>query len=147
MALNVSVDVPTSKDGAAAIDRGVRKWLQDAAAFAFAQSQELVPQDRGTLLQSGFAPEETSDGAIRWGYRANHAAPMEFGTEPYYPPLQPLLEWSERVTGSKGLGFYVARQKIPTEGIDAQPYVRPAAEKQEQWYEANDVQEFIENEL
>jgi len=130
-----------------AIDKGVRQFLQDGAAVGFAHSQELVPQDRGTLLQSGFPPEETQDGAIRWGYRANHAGPMEFGTSPFYPPLQPLLEWSERVTGDKGLGYYVARVKIPEEGIDAQPYVRPGREKQMQWYDAHDISEFIENEL
>jgi hypothetical protein len=98
-------------------------------------------------LQSGFPPEWTSDGILRWGYRANHAKPQEFGTDPYYPPLQPLLEWSQRVSGAKGLGFYVARHKIPEEGIDAQPYARPGREKQSQWYRANDVGRFIEEEL
>lgn len=147
VALNVSVDVPTSKDGATAINKGVKKWLEDGASVGFAQSQELVPQDRGTLLQSGFPPEETSDGAFRWGYRADYARPMEEGTAPFQPPLQPLLEWSERVTGDKGLGYYVALHKIPEEGIDAQPYIRPGAEKQRKWYDAHDIRNFIEDEL
>lgn len=147
MALNVSVDVPTSKDGATAINKGVKKWLEDGASVGFAQSQELVPQDRGTLLQSGFPPEWTSDGALRWGYRADYAIPMEEGTQPFQPPLQPLLEWSERVTGDKGLGYWVALKKIPEEGIDAQPYAKPGAEKQKRWYDAHEISQFIEDEL
>jgi hypothetical protein len=147
MALDISVDVPTSKDAGGAIDTGVRKWLEDGASVGFAQSQELVPQDRGTLLQSGFPPEWTTDGAIRWGYRANHAMPIEEGTAPFYPPLEPLLEWSKRVSGDTGLGYYVARVKIPEEGIDAQPYAEPGAEKQSRWYDANDIGRFIEDQL
>jgi hypothetical protein len=72
---------------------------------------------------------------------------MEFGTEPYYPPLQPLLEWSERVTGGKGLGYYVAREKIPNEGIDAHPYARPGAEKTKQYLKGNSFGEYLDNEL
>jgi len=147
MPINVSVDVPTRKDASSAISKGVKQWLEDGAAAGFAQSQELVPQDRGTLLQSGFPPEWTSDGAIRWGYRANHAKPMEFGTEPFQPPVEPLLEWSQRVSGGTGLGWYVATVKIPEEGISAQPYARPGKRKQEQWYDARDVGRYIEDQL
>lgn len=146
MALNVSIDVPTSKDASGAINRGVKKYLEDGAALGFAHSQELVPQDRGTLLQSGFPPEWTSDGVLRYGYRADHAPYMEFGTEAFWPPIAPLKAWAERVTGDPGFGYYV-QQKIAEEGIDAQPYLRPAREKQKQWYKANDVGRFIEEEL
>lgn len=147
MAINVSVKNTVSKDAGSAISTGVKQYMEDGADVGFAQSQELVPQDRGTLLQSGFPPEWTSDGSLQYGYRANHASHMEFGTEPFQPPVAPLVEWSERVTGGPGLGYYVALHKIPTEGIDSQPYLRPAADKQKRWYSSRDIAEYIENEF
>ena len=147
MALNVSINQTVKKDAGPALRKAQKKRLMDGADVGFAKSQELVPQDRGTLLQSGFQPTETSDGAIQYGYRANHAGPMEFGTDPFQPPVEPLLEWSERVTGDKGLGYYVALQKIPEEGIDPQPYLRPGAEKQKQFYKANPLSQYLDREL
>jgi hypothetical protein len=72
---------------------------------------------------------------------------MEKGTQPFQPPIQPLLEWSERVTGGTGLGWWVATVKIPEEGIEAQPYAKPGAEKQKQWYEANSLGQYLDREL
>lgn len=146
MALNVSIDVPTSKDASGAISKGVKKYLEDGAGHGFAHALELVPQDRGTLLQSAFEPEWTSDGALRWGFRAGHAKPQEFGTQPFAPPLDPILDWAERVTGDRGFGYYV-HWKIRQEGIDAQPFARPGREKQAQWYKARDIGKFIDEEL
>lgn len=147
MALNISVSNTVTKDAGSAIQKGTKRYLRDGADVGFAHSQELVPEDRGTLRQSGYPPEWTQDGAIRWGYRASHAMPIEKGTDPFYPPIQPLLEWSQRVSGGTGLGWYVARIKIPNEGIDAQPFAQPGAEKQKQWYDANEVGRYINEEL
>lgn len=147
MVLNFKTDVTVSKDASGAIRAAQKHRLKDAMDVGFAHSQELVPQDRGTLLQSGFPPEEDNAGNLRWGYRANHAWPMEKGTEPFQPPIQPLLEWSERVTGNQGLGWYVATEKIPNEGIDAQPYAQPGVEKTKQWLNSRGFREYLENEL
>lgn len=146
MALNISVSNTVSKDAGKAIRAGVKQYLEDGAQKGYNFSQEVVPEDRSTLRMSGYEPEWTQDGAIKWGYRSDHAAPMEFGTDPYWPPIKPLIEWGQRVAGSKSLGFYV-QWKIAQEGIDAQPFMRPGAEVQEQWYDARDVREYIENEL
>jgi len=72
---------------------------------------------------------------------------MEEGTDPFYPPVKPLIEWSERVTGDPGLGYYVAKHKIPTEGIDAQPYLEPGAEAAVDWFNRNSVSSYIEGEF
>jgi len=144
--LELNIDVPVRKDASGAIREGQRQRLRDAMDVIFANSQELVPEDRGTLRQSGFPPE-WRNGQIEAGYAARHAIPMEYGTQPFYPPLQPLLEWSERVTGDKGLGYYVAQHKIPEEGITAQPYLRPSIEKGKQWLKTHDVGEYINDEL
>jgi len=127
-----------------------RKWAKKGADKGFAVSQENVPQDRGAgggLLGSGFQPEFTNSGVLRWGYRARQAKPMEFGTDPFHPPTKPLVEWAERVAGDPGLGYYVANEKIPTEGIDAQPYARPGQKAQENWYQSNPFSDQFEDNL
>jgi hypothetical protein len=113
-----------------------RERLEQAGELGFAISQNEVPVDRGTLKQSGFPPEFREDDLV-FGYTADYAEPMEEGTDPFQPPIQPLLEWSQRVSGGDGLGWYVATQKIPEEGIDAQPYLAPAAERMQTWLDNN----------
>jgi hypothetical protein len=113
-----------------------RERLEQAGELGFAISQNEVPVDRGTLKQSGFPPEFREDDLV-FGYTADYAEPMEKGTDPFQPPIQPLLEWSQRVNGDTGLGYYVATQKIPEEGIDAQPYLAPAAERMQTWLDNN----------
>jgi len=144
--LEINIDVPIRKDASKAIREGQKQRLKDSADYGFAHSQERVPEDRGTLSRSGFTPEWVG-GGIQWGYTASHALPMEKGTQPFQPPIEPLLEWSERVSGGTGLGWYVATVKIPEEGIDAQPYAKPGAEKQKQWLKTHDLGEYIDNEL
>lgn len=147
MALELEIDHTISKDASGAISRASKKRTMDAMAKGFAVSLEHVPEDRGTLRQSGFSPTQRDDGSIVFGYRAGHAAPMEYGTDPFYPPVQPLLEWSKRVTGDTGLGWYVAKHKIPEEGIDAQPYMSPAADAVKEWLDSNSFGDYLEDEL
>ena len=130
-----------------AVERGVKKWMKDGATAGFNFSQEVVPQDRGTLLQSGVPPQMRNDGSVVWGYNAPYAKPMEFGTDPFFPPVQPLVEWAERVADDPGLGYYVAKQKIPTEGISEQPFARPGVEEQKRWYRSHSASSYIEDEL
>ena len=120
-----------------------RQRRMDAASVGFSVSQEEVPQDRGQLQQSGFPPEERNNGDIVYGYTAPYAEPMEEGTDGFYPPLAPILEWSERVSGDVGLGFYVAREKIPNEGIDAQPYLAPSADRVEAWLDSHGLEQYL----
>jgi len=143
--LEINISNPIDKDASGAIQEGQRQRLRDSADYAFAHSQERVPEDRGTLRQSGFPPE-WSNGAIQWGYAAAHAKPQEFGTAPFWAPIEPLLNWAERVTGDRGFGYYV-QQKIAEEGITAQPYARPAAEKQKQWLKTHSLGEYMEDEF
>lgn len=122
--IRAAVSVRTNRDAAGAVRRGVHDGLMDAADTGFERSQAEVPVDRGTLLQSGFPPEERPDGSIVWGYTARHARAIEEGTTPFTPPLQPLLDWGRRV----GVPGGAVWQKIREEGIDAQPYVKPGVD-------------------
>jgi len=110
-----------------------RERIKDAADLGFSVSQERVPVDTGTLQQSGFAPE-FRDGDVVFGYTARHAAPMEYGTEPgHTPPIEPSKRWAERIGKDPGFGVWVATQKIPAEGVEAQPYLAPAVERMKPW--------------
>jgi len=110
-----------------------RKRVKDAAKLGFAVSQEKVPHDNGTLEASGFAPEFRGEDVV-FGYTARHALPMEEGTEPgHTPPIEPLKRWAERIGKDPGFGVYVATQVIPENGVQAQPYLEPAAERMAPW--------------
>jgi len=136
-----------SQNGSEAVRKGVRKWMLDGATAGFNFSQEVVPQDEGTLLESGVPPQVRKDGSVEYGYTEPYAPHIEFGTDPFFPPVQPLVEWAERVADDPGLGYYVAQEKIPTEGIDAQPFARPGKEEQKRWYSSHDVSEYVEKNL
>jgi len=108
-----------------------RKRLMDAASVGFAHSQQMVPQDRGTLAQTAFPPEFRGDDVF-FGYTQPYAEAMEEGTRPYYPPIEPLKAWARRKGLPEGVA-YAVQQKIGQEGIDAQPYLEPAAERMQSW--------------
>jgi hypothetical protein len=105
-----------------------RDRIKEAAELGYSVSQERVPVDEGTLQSSGFKPERRDEDVV-FGYTAAHAEAMEYGTPPKEVPTAPLVEWAERVANDPGLGYYVANVKIPTEGVDSQPYLRPAFDR------------------
>jgi len=122
--VDLEVDI-TSED----VLQAHRERIKEAADRGFSVSQEHVPVDTGTLKQSGFAPEFRGEDVV-FGYTARQAAPMEFGTEPgHTPPIEPLKRWAERIGKDPGFGVWVATEKIPAEGVDAQPFLNPAAER------------------
>jgi len=146
--METSVEYDSIDDYPQKVQEGIYTYLKDSAQAGQNMALEEVPEDRGTLRKSlaQFVPQER-DGSIVWGIGGQpHAAPMEFGTDPYWAPIQPLIEWAERVAGDPGLGYYV-QWKIAQEGIDAQPYLRPGAEIQEEWLKSHDVSSYIEDEL
>ena len=134
LSAEVSLDIDVSTDD---ILEAHRKRLKTAGELGFAVSQEEVPVDTGTLQQSGFGPEFRGEDMVI-GYSARQAAPMEFGTEPgHTPPIQPLVRWAQRIGKDAGFGYYVARVKIPQDGVEANPYLRPAAERMRMWLDSH----------
>jgi len=81
----------------------------EAASTGFAVMQENIAQratDRGTMGQDAFPPERR-EGRIVYGIGGTSAAyglAQEEGTEPFTPPIQPLLDWGERKFGSEDMG-------------------------------------------
>lgn len=126
--IDLNVDI-TAED----VMQAHRDRVKQAAELGFSVSQEKVPVDTGTLQQSGFPPEFRGNDVV-FGYDARQAAPMEYGTEPgHYPPVDPLVRWAQRIGKDAGFGYWVARHKIPEEGIEPQPYLRPAAKRMKPW--------------
>lgn len=130
-----------------ALRRAQRRRAEDAMAKGFAVSQERVPEDRGTLRQTAVPPEWRAPDEIAFAYTQPYAQALEEGTQPFQPPVQPLVEWAERVTGDPGLGYYVALEKIPSEGIDAQPYAEPGADAVARYLDANPLGDYLDDEL
>lgn len=118
-----------------------RQRRMDAATKGFAVANELVPEDRGTLRQSMFQPERRGDDVV-YGATAPYAEPMEFGTDPFVPPLRPLKEWAGRVLGDESLGYPV-QQKIAEEGVNAHPFLRPSAEEAQAYLATHPLSDYI----
>lgn len=146
MPVDFEVSHTIDKDVSGSVRRAQRRRLTDAMDKGFAISQEKVPEDRGTLRQTAFQPQ-WEDGVVKWGYTQPYALPMEEGTQPFQPPVKPLVEWAKRVAGDEGLGYFVALHKIPQEGIDAQPYAKPGAEAAKKWLKANPLGTYLDREL
>jgi len=54
---------------------------------------------------------------------ASYSAAMEWGTRPFYAPIQPLKEWARRQLGDEKLG-YAVQAKIAKFGVRAHPFMR-----------------------
>jgi len=80
------------------------------------------------------------------GLHGSTSGPNGIRHRPFLP-TRATLEWSRRVSGDEGLGWYVAREKIPKEGIDEQPYLRPSAEIAQEWLQSHDFSDYFEREF
>lgn len=143
--IGAETSVEKNIDASNAVSKANKRRLRDAMDKGFAVSQEQAPEDRGTLRQSGFPPEWRHN-RFQFGYRANHAGPMEFGTDPFWPPIDPLLEWAERVIGDKSAG-YAVQKKIAEYGIDPQPYIRPGRDAVRDYLNRHDFSRYLDDEL
>jgi len=146
--IDLGVDTDSIDDVSGKITRGVERYLIDGAQFGQNIAMEEVPEDRSQLRMSmaQFVPE-VRDGSVVWGTSdAPHALPIEEGTEPFWAPIQPLIEWANRQGEDEGLA-YAAQWKIAQEGITPQPYLSPGAEAQADWYARHDIDGYIEDEL
>ena len=151
MVINVSVNVSKIDNMGAKTRAGVLEYLKTGADKGVAVASDRVPVDRGAgggLLSGIFEPEVENDRVV-WGIRdMPHARPIEEGTAPgHYPPLEPLQEWAQRIGKDKGFGWWVARVKIPEEGIEPQPYIAPGRDAQLRYYRSHDASDFIDRQF
>lgn len=95
---------------------------------------DKAPVDLGGLRESiTVFPQILSD---QYVLRVNqsYASSLEYGSRPYYAPIKPLKDWASRKLGREEIA-YAVRAKIAREGIQAQPFLRPAFfQVQNYWY-------------
>lgn len=142
--MGANVDVTIDRATLIGVKEAQQQRLLDSADVGFAISQERVPVDRGTLQQTALEPQ-IYNGDIVWGYTRPYADDVEFGTEPYRPPLADLEAWGKRVAGSEEFGRKVW-SKIAQEGQSEQPYVRPGITRQKEWLKRHGIDEYLNNE-
>jgi len=83
------------------------------------------PTDRGYMRQNiTVFPKILSDKYVLTS-KAEYSEAIEYGTKPFYAPIEPLKGWARRVLGDEGAA-YAVRAKIAKFGITAQPFMRPA---------------------
>ena len=124
-----------------ALNDSLEGAAQDIAERIEGQAKQNAPVDRGagggliSRIESVVEAVGETLIEIRVGSNADQAAPMEYGTDPFFPPPSELRGWARRVLGAddpETAAFLVAR-KISETGIDAQPYLRPAFEENLEW--------------
>jgi len=118
-----------------------------AATTGFSVMLELMPEDRGQLKQEALEPTVRGDKIVYGvGGGLPYAMAQEFGTPPYTPPIQPLLDWGERQLGSEAAGAAVW-QKIREEGIDEKSFLRDSLDAAEEVLNGTDPSEVIDNQI
>ncbi len=119
------------------------RYLERATNEGFKYSQFLVAEDTGTLRRSAFPPrpiqQRFTDG-WEYGYTTKYAEFIEFGTDPFIPPIQPLIDWARRQGKDEGFA-YAVRNKIMQEGISEQPYLRPSLQEIRAYIRRHDVED------
>lgn len=95
----------------------------DADKLIEREVQERIPTSHGTLRTSVFSEEQVSATGVLGvvGTPLNYAIPVELGTRPHMPPIEPLMDWVKQnlsIQGEKaarGAAFAIAK-KISVRG-------------------------------
>jgi hypothetical protein len=145
MVINVSTKRTINTNASEALRDAQRKRMLDAMDYAFAQGQDRVPVSSGSLLQSGYEPTWDGD-TLHFGWRADHAEPVEFGSQPHWTSVENLKKWARRVLGDESAA-YAVQKKIAEKGTEAQPFARPARDAAKRYYSGHPLSEYLSRRL
>ena len=121
----------------------------EAMSAGFSAMLENINQratDRGTMAQDSFQLRQ-EDGRIVYGIGGTSAVyglAQEEGTEPYTPPIEPLLEWGERKLGSRDAGA-AAWQTIREEGIEEKAFMKDSLDVVEGILNGAELDDYIDD--
>jgi hypothetical protein len=104
-----------------ALFKSMLKMQEIAVARAPADTGQLRRSINISPLQPGRLSYTLNDGV-------SYGAYVEYGTGPHTPPAEALKGWSKRVLGNDALA-YAIQAKIAREGIEEQPFFRPALDE------------------
>jgi len=150
--LSTSTRVTTSKNASAATRRGVNRYILDGCQKGFNVAQEDAPVGATGFLknQSAIEPTQRDDGSVYWGFGAEYADDVNYGTAPHWIPNEvvrtSLMDWARRVLGNEDAAWGV-RQKIAERGTEAQPFFTRGLRAMRDWFRASDPGRYVEREL
>jgi hypothetical protein len=129
----IDIDASEVVNLAEAWERAPEMAMEETARFVLEgelllerETKENTPKATGLLSQSIFArePAVLADQVIGVvGTAMAYAVPVELGTKPHFPPIQPLADWARLKLGiapedAERVGFLIAR-KISIRGTEA----------------------------
>lgn len=114
------------------IQKNIDEFLLEIANELVNQLKIEAPVHEGRLRQS-IQILGREKGKIWVGTNVKYAEAIQFGTEPYWPPIEPLKNWARLKLGQESLA-YAVQKKIAKEGIDPNPYVDRAVNNLKQRY-------------
>ena len=140
MNMQLSIQAPNLNNMKANVQEGMKEVLWRSMVKMEEIAKLKAPVDTGMLknrihltpLQFGAVSYTLSDGV-------SYGADLEYGNRPHNVPMGPLIDWVKRkgirTTEGGQIAFakYV-QEKIRTQGVNAQPFFRPARhEVQVKW--------------
>lgn len=87
------------------VDAELAAGIWEAELLLMRETRELAPRAAGTFADSIIAQPPERQGGTILGVVSSplpYAAPVELGSKPHLPPLQPLIDWVEAKLGIKG---------------------------------------------
>lgn len=96
--------------------------MTKADAMLLVAAKTLTPRASGQLKRSIISEERVKEFGVEGlvGSPLNYVTPVELGTKPHFPPIEPLIDWVKTRLGvsekeARGVAFLVAR-KISVKG-------------------------------
>jgi len=91
--------------------------VTEADSLLEREVREATPTAHGLLRAGMFHTEQVSESGVIGvvGSPLNYAEPVELGTRPHFPPIEPLIDWVKVKLGvpekeARGVAFLVARK-------------------------------------
>jgi hypothetical protein len=127
--------IPELKDKLRQVDNDLSggpavEAMHKATMLVTGSAKVYAPVDRG-VLRASIMPDvvtmnKTVEGVV--GSNVIYAAAQELGTKPFWPPLQPLVEWVKRKGMASGAAIYAVakgvQRAIARRGIKAKLFLK-----------------------
>lgn len=101
--------------------------LLDLGVDVINNAKEEVPVSSGELRQS-LQILDSNDGVVL-GTKKEYAGYVAEGSDPHYPPIEPLKKWVKRKLGLNENVAYAIQQKIGAKGTKGNPFMKKAIDK------------------
>lgn len=123
------------KDAPVVAGNAVNEYALLVQSQAKRNLTDLPAVDSGRLRNS-IRIESFADGLARGvGTDLDYAKPVEMGSRPHFPPLEPIRQWCRRHSIPESAAYAIAL-KIAKNGQAPKPYLFPAFEQERPYFEA-----------